>query len=96
MELSTKVIVTAEDPRRESLDDIFGSIARGCKQAGGRLNSNYFREDDRKKAIKMAISGAKRGDFVMLLGKGHEKTMNIGGVEHKWDEAKTAKKIVGK
>ena len=36
------------------------------------------KENDRKQAIKIAITGAKAGDVVLLAGKGHEKTINLG------------------
>lgn len=92
VEMADRVIVTAEDPRRESMDEIFSDIERGCVKAGGELGEDFLREDDRGKAIKMAIDEAKRGDWVLVLGKGHEKSMNIGGVEEKWSDVKAVKR----
>jgi len=93
-ELADTVIVTTEDPRRESVDQIFEDIERGCVKGGGVLNENYFREDDREKAIKMGIEMAKKGDWVLCLGKGHEQSMNIDGVEESWDEVEKVKEIL--
>jgi len=86
-ELADLVVVTTEDPRKESVDQIYSQIEGGCLAGGGVFNKTFFREDDRGKAIDMAINKlAKKGDWVLFLGKGHEKSMNIGGVETPWDE----------
>lgn len=90
-ELADVVIVTTEDPRKESVNQIFKDIEEGCVKGGGVLDKNYFREDDRGRAIEMGIKMAKKGDWVLCLGKGHEQSMNIGGVEKSWDEIKMVK-----
>ena len=59
--------MTAEDPRTEKLDDIFNQITDG--------DGWFGREDDRQKAIQMAVNMAKPGDIVVATGKGHEKSM---------------------
>lgn len=95
-ELADLVVVTTEDPRRESVEQIFGDIEVGCREAGGVLNKTYWREDDRRKAIEMAIHElAKKGDWVVCLGKGHEQSMNINGVETPWDEVGVVREILG-
>lgn len=95
IEFADKVVVTTEDPRRESVDQIFRDIEMGILVGGGRFGDNYFREDDRMKAIGMAIHKlAGKGDFVLCLGKGHEQSMNIGGVELPWNEAEMVKNLI--
>ena len=79
-----KVIVTAEDPRTEKLDDIYKDIA-----AVGSL-----REDDRQKAINMAVKLAKKGDIVVVTGKGHEKSMCFGTTEYPWSDQEAVKKAI--
>ncbi len=86
-ELADLVVVTTEDPRKEPVEQIYKQIEVGCLEAGGILGKTFFREDDRREAIDFAINKlAKKGDWVLFLGKGHEKSMNIGGVETPWDE----------
>ncbi len=51
------------------------------------MGKTFFRVDDRREAIDFAINKlARKGDWILFLGKGHEKSMNIGGVETPWDE----------
>jgi len=64
------------------------------KTAGVPLESIYVGEahNDREKAIDFAINKlARKGDWVLFLGKGHEKSMNIAGVETAWDEVSIVK-----
>ncbi|MEK7587053.1 MAG: UDP-N-acetylmuramoyl-L-alanyl-D-glutamate--2,6-diaminopimelate ligase, partial [Patescibacteria group bacterium] len=44
------------------------------------------REDDRQKAIEKAIGMAKKGDIVVVTGKGHEKSMCFGKTEYPWSD----------
>ena len=54
-----------------------GFIPHWClsQKAGKVLDKDLFKELDREKAIKKAIKMAKKGDLVLILGKGHEKTI---------------------
>ena len=45
---------------------------------------------DRPEAIAFALKRARKGDTVLLLGKGHEKTIEHADGEHPWDEIATA------
>src|SRR3989304_1708863 len=66
----------------------FGRSLKWKLGGSGVLNKTFFREDNRRKAIDFAINKlAKKGDWLLFLGKGHEKSMNVGGVETPWDEA---------
>ncbi len=65
-EFSDIVIVTTDNPRFEALRKIIKDILKGIKK------QNYKVIEDRKKAIKYAISLAQRGDCVLVAGKGHE------------------------
>lgn len=79
------IILTAEDPRKEKIEVINTHIL-----AGFQKDVELHQINDRKKAIAFAISLAKKGDTVLLTGKGHEKSMNIDGKESPWDEKKVA------
>ncbi len=93
-EFADLVVVTTEDPRKESVEQIFEDIRVGCEEGGGVINRNYFRVDDRKAAIKKAVEMAKKSDWVMCLGKGHEQSMNMGGVEKAWNEVEVVKVVI--
>lgn len=79
-------ILTAEDPRTESLDGILEEMAAGARSKGGREGETFWRVPDRGEAIKLAIRLAKEGDLVMSCGKGHEQSMCFGKKEYLWDD----------
>lgn len=86
-ELADLAVVTTEDPRREPVEQIYKQVEGGCLAAGGVIDKTFFREDDRARAINLAVNRlARKGDWILFLGKGHEKSMNIGGVETPWSE----------
>ncbi len=68
-------IVTSDNPRTENPDDIISQIVAGFKDPG---SSKIKIEPDRKKAIALAIDSAKKGDVVIIAGKGHESYQIIG------------------
>jgi hypothetical protein len=45
-------------------------------------------------AIAAAISAAAPGDVVLLAGKGHERTIERGGVDEPWDEVAAAREAL--
>ncbi len=79
-------ILTAEDPRTESLDDILAEMAEAAKREGGEEGRNFFRVPDRGKAIQTGVNMAQPGDLVVSFGKGHEQSMCFGTVEYPWDD----------
>jgi UDP-N-acetylmuramoyl-L-alanyl-D-glutamate--2,6-diaminopimelate ligase len=60
------------------------------EQAGKVRDKDLFLIHDRTEAINFAIKRAKKDDTVLLLGKGHEKTIEHADGEHPWDEIATA------
>ena len=85
-ELADISILTAEDPRIESLDGILEEMAAGAVSKGGIENETFFRIPDRGAAIRFAIQQAQAGDLVYFLGKGHEQSMCFGETEYPWDD----------
>jgi UDP-N-acetylmuramoyl-L-alanyl-D-glutamate--2,6-diaminopimelate ligase len=79
-------ILTAEDPRTESLGAILEEMAAGAKLRGGVEEKNFFRVPDRAEAIRLGIRIAQPGDIVMACGKGHEQSMCFGTTEYAWDD----------
>jgi UDP-N-acetylmuramoyl-L-alanyl-D-glutamate--2,6-diaminopimelate ligase len=84
--LADKIVVTAEDPRTESLDDIMAAIAEGALAEGKREGQDFWRIGDRAEAIRLAVKLARSGDVVMACGKGHEQSMCFGTTEYPWDD----------
>lgn len=85
-QLADFTILTAEDPRTESLDAILHMMADGCISQGGVEGETFIRMPDRGEAIYRACQMARAGDVVMACGKGHEQSMCFGTVEHPWDD----------
>lgn len=79
-------ILTAEDPRTESLTGILQEMADGCIAQGSIEGETFFRIPDRGEAIYQACQMAKAGDMVMVCGKGHEQSMCFGTIEYPWDD----------
>jgi UDP-N-acetylmuramoyl-L-alanyl-D-glutamate--2,6-diaminopimelate ligase len=79
-------ILTAEDPRTETLDDILGEMAEAARRAGGVEGQNFWRIPDRGAAIRKAVQMALPGDLVIVCGKGHEQSMCFGKTEFAWDD----------
>ncbi len=78
-------IFTAEDPRRESLDDIFAEMEHGANDADPKT-AQIVKIVDRGEAIQHACALAKAGDTVVALGKGHEQSLCYGTTEYAWDD----------
>ena len=85
-ELADLSVLTAEDPRTESLDGILEEMAAGARSKGGREGETFWRIPDRGEAIKFALNLARPGDIVLSCGKGHEQSMCFGTREHLWDD----------
>ncbi len=84
--LADVTVLTAEDPRRESLAAILEEMARGAAGAGAVEGESYFCVPDRAEAIQFAVDLARPGDLVICCGKGHEQSMCYGTVETPWSE----------
>jgi len=86
IELADLTVLTAEDPRTESLEGILDEMATGARSKGGREGETFWRVADRGEAIKFALSLARPGDIVIACGKGHEQSMCFGAIEYLWDD----------
>ena len=82
------IILTAEDPRSEKVSKINSEIKSGIAP-----NKKVFEIEDRKKAIFYAISIAGREDTVVITGKGHEQSMNLGSGEIEWSDQECVKEF---
>ena len=77
-------ILTSDNPRSEDPLSIIEDIARGF-----RNKSKYIVEVDRKKAIIRAIRMAQKNDFIIIAGKGHENTQQIGSAFYPFSDKQT-------
>ena len=87
--LADVVIVTSDNPRTENPALIIEDVIAGMPQDHGA-----FMIIDRADAIASAISSARRGDIVVIAGKGHEATQDIGGVLTPFSDVEVAQTIV--
>jgi UDP-N-acetylmuramoyl-L-alanyl-D-glutamate--2,6-diaminopimelate ligase len=85
-ELADLTILTAEDPRAESLDSILEEMAAGARSKGILEGEDFWRVPDRGEALRFALRLAEPEDLVITCGKGHEQSMCFGTVEYPWDD----------
>jgi len=69
-----EAIITTDNPRGEDAREIAKAIANGAKKGKAKVRM----VPDRRTAIESALSDAKRGDVVVIAGKGHERGQIIG------------------
>lgn len=87
-ELSTKVIITSDNPRSENPLEIIKQMEQGIEVQQRKKTLTIV---DRKEAIKTACSMANPGDIILLAGKGHETYQEINGVKHPFDDMEILK-----
>jgi UDP-N-acetylmuramoyl-L-alanyl-D-glutamate--2,6-diaminopimelate ligase len=86
------VVATEEDDRDEDGAKILEQIAEGARKSGKKDGKDLYLVPSREEAIGFAftlVSG--QDDTVVLLGKGHEKTIERADGEYPWDEAGVAR-----
>ena len=88
-----RVIVTSDNPRSEEPSDIAQQITSGIDDVVGR--SHVSVELDRRSAIELALMTARKGDVVIIAGKGHEITQTIGNQVLPFNDAQVANELIG-
>ena len=81
--LSTRVILTSDNPRNEDPKDILNDMKIGIDPA--KKNTTMM-ITDRKEAIRTAFNIARPGDIILIAGKGHEKYQEISGIRYPFDD----------
>ncbi len=89
-ELSDRVILTSDNPRTEDPMRILADAEVGLQ----RVDADYAREPDRRKAIAKALNEAVPGDIVLIAGKGHETYQQIGDEKLPFDDRETARELL--
>lgn len=88
------VIITEDDSRDEDPKEIAEMFVEGSERAGKVRDKDLFVIIDRREAIQKAIDLAKPGDVVLILGKGHEKTILRNDGAHDFEDIKVAREIL--
>lgn len=81
--LSTKVILTSDNPRTEDPDKIINDMEKGVKTENLEKTLSIT---DRRQAIKTACSMAGENEIILIAGKGHETYQEINGKRHHFDD----------
>jgi UDP-N-acetylmuramoyl-L-alanyl-D-glutamate--2,6-diaminopimelate ligase len=89
-QLADRVVVTSDNPRSEEPGHIIGDIVAGVRRGTGGVEI----EPDRRAAILRAVAGARRGDIVLVAGKGHEAYQEIRGARHPFSDAAVAREAL--
>jgi UDP-N-acetylmuramoyl-L-alanyl-D-glutamate--2,6-diaminopimelate ligase len=89
-ELSDKTFITSDNPRSEDPLDIINEITKGINVE----RNNYVIEIDRFKAIETALKEAKKGDIVLIAGKGHETCQIFKDVKFPFDDREVVRKVL--
>ena len=78
--LADRVVVTSDNPRSEDPDRIIDEIVAGMQRPPD------LRDPDRRRALRHAAATARRGDTVVIAGKGHETGQTVAGVTVTFDD----------
>jgi UDP-N-acetylmuramoyl-L-alanyl-D-glutamate--2,6-diaminopimelate ligase len=89
-ELSDRVILTSDNPRSEDPLRILADAEVGLQ----RVDADYAREPDRRRAIAKALNEAAAGDIVLIAGKGHETYQQVGDEKLPFDDRETARELL--
>jgi len=86
------IIVTSDNPRHESPQAIIDAIVAGIPSAE---RAKTIVEVDRRQAMSRAIADARRGDVIVIAGRGHETMQSVAGREVPFDDAAVARELLG-
>lgn len=90
IKLSDQLVLTSDNPRFEDPEEIIKEMLAGLTKAE---QERTLCITDRTQAIKTAIMLAKKGDVILVAGKGHEDYQEIQGVKHHFDDREKLKEI---
>ena len=95
VDFSDVVILTSDNPRTEDPMAILHEVEIGVRDALVRRNHvQYHLVPDRREAIGTAIREARRGDMVLIAGKGHEDYQIIGTKKFHFDDREVAREAI--
>ena len=88
--LADFTVITSDNPRYEDPLDIIMQIEKGMR----KVNKNYVIVVDREKAISYSINILKKGDILIIAGKGGENYQEIMGVKHFYNDVSVIKEVI--
>jgi UDP-N-acetylmuramoyl-L-alanyl-D-glutamate--2,6-diaminopimelate ligase len=91
MRVPDGVWITDDNPRSEDPAAIRAAVREGVMTVPGDVRAEVRETGDRALAIDEAISAARPGDVVAILGKGHEVGQDIAGVVSEFDDRVVAR-----
>lgn len=91
VELSDRAIFTSDNPRNEDPEAILEDMMKGVP---GQHYKKVLKITDRKEAIKTAVALARKGDILLIAGKGHETYQEIKGVKHPFDDRAVFEEVI--
>jgi UDP-N-acetylmuramoyl-L-alanyl-D-glutamate--2,6-diaminopimelate ligase len=86
--LSDRAVLTSDNPRSEDPAFILRQVRAGVP-AWARPKTAEL--PDRRQAIRLALGLARKGDSVLIAGKGHEDYQIVGGTKHHFDDREEAR-----
>ncbi len=89
--LADVTFLTSDNPRSEDPLRIIAEVERGFIRKGAKA---YYKIPDRKEAIERALAAAKKGDYVLIAGKGHETVQVIKSERIPFDDAEIARSFL--
>jgi UDP-N-acetylmuramoyl-L-alanyl-D-glutamate--2,6-diaminopimelate ligase len=89
--LSDQAIFTSDNPRDEDPDTIIAEMEAGVEM---HLSGRYLSISNRKEAIKTAVRLSKKGDIILIAGKGHEKYQEVKGEKLPFDDFEIAREFL--
>ena len=88
---SDTVIITSDNPRFEEPQDIIADMLAGLDAQQMKKVVSIV---DRREAIRAACMMARKGDVVLVAGKGHEDYQEVKGVKHHFDDREEIRRIL--
>ncbi|MFH1422990.1 MAG: UDP-N-acetylmuramoyl-L-alanyl-D-glutamate--2,6-diaminopimelate ligase [Planctomycetota bacterium] len=82
-------IVTSDNPRTENPETIISDIIKGFSN-----KDKYLVESNRKKAISLSLSLAKKGDVIIIAGKGHESYQIFSDRTEHFDDCEIVRELL--
>jgi|APCry1669189204_1035204.scaffolds.fasta_scaffold00196_5 UDP-N-acetylmuramoyl-L-alanyl-D-glutamate--2,6-diaminopimelate ligase len=89
-DLSDQLILTSDNPRDEQPGAILDDMVKGVE---AHLSGKVLVIEDRRQAIKTAVSLARDNDIILIAGKGHETYQEIKGIKHHFDDREIVKEL---
>lgn len=89
--LADFTVITSDNPRFEDPMNIISQIEMGFLE----VSKNYVVVESREEGIRYALNYAKKGDAILIAGKGSERYQEIFSIKHPYNDKDTVKRLIG-